>query len=278
MRHSAIQELLRTALPGNPDSDYIGFVARVLDEEAEKSVHEIGAASLNPELKDKLIADWIKALSSGRPLQYVIRKAWFLDLELEVNENVLIPRPETEELVELIASRERGDLNILDIGTGSGCIALGIKSLLANVTVTATDVSAKALEIAARNATRLGLTVNFLLNDINDENAPLPTGFDVFVSNPPYIGRNEELSLPADVRNHEPATALFAPQSDVLHFYRKIRNLSLSRLKSGGRIYLEVNQLFANETAALFDKINFKNTIVVKDISGNDRFVITTRC
>jgi release factor glutamine methyltransferase len=233
---------------------------------------------LLPDHKTEQLNRWISELAGGKPIQYVIGKAWFMELELLVNPAVLIPRPETEELVDLIVRNESGAQIFLDIGTGSGCIALAIKKRLPHSEVFATDISKEALETARENAAAHNLDISFIEHNMTEAPGILPDKIDVLVSNPPYVRPSEQPGMTAGVIDFEPHTALFTPDDSPLYFYEAIRSISLSRVVQGGRIYLEVNQKLSQETAGLFSGNSFSGTQILKDLSGNPRFVVTTRC
>lgn len=211
-------------------------------------------------------------LCKGVPLQQLLGKAYFLDFELYINEHVLIPRPETEELVDLVrkAYSRNAALKILDVGTGSGCIALGLAKHFVHSSLMAVDVSAEALAVARKNGAALDLEVDFVEQDML-AGGPQET-FDVVVSNPPYITSSEREDMHTNVLAHEPHTALFAPDEDPLLFYRAIRNYALTHVKSGGKVFLEVNRAWAEETAMLFQEVF--EVSVLRDMQGNNRFVV----
>ncbi len=213
------------------------------------------------------------ALLSGQPLQYVVGHAYFLDRPFLVSPAVLIPRPETEELVEWIVA-ERKPLSLLDIGTGSGCIAISLKLALAGCSVSAIDISVDALAIARQNAQSLGAEVTFEQLDFlnfNSRNA-LPR-FDVIVSNPPYIPFDEADSLHQSVREHEPGTALFVPKADPLLFYREIAAFGRTHLVEGGAVYCELHRDFAERTAELFRECGYGDVALREDIHGAPRML-----
>lgn len=212
----------------------------------------------------------LKRLNEGEPYQHVLGKVEFYGLRLEVNSSVLIPRPETEELIDLIAQSGEEPKSILDIGTGSGCIALAMKKLFPEADITAIDTSDEALEIAKGNTRFNDLNVHFRKVNFLSEAHKLAKNFDLIVSNPPYIALSEKNSMSKVVLDYEPHLALFT-KKDPLIFYKAIRDFSVSWLKSGGAVYLEVNAMFAEETATIFDK-GFE-VVVIKDLSGNKRFV-----
>lgn len=214
----------------------------------------------------------LEALLQHQPIQYVIGKSWFYGLELMVNGHVLIPRPETEELVEWIVKDVKTALKILDIGTGSGAIPLALKKELPQAEVWSVDISAGALEVAAANATRLNLAVHFEQVDILSPVQQLPT-FDIIVSNPPYIRESEQADMEEQVVSYEPRIALFVPDHDALLFYRQIGLLAQEKLTPGGRLYFEINEAFGKEVVALLEEQGFINVVLKQDIYGKDRMV-----
>ena len=217
----------------------------------------------------------LQRLVRGEPVQYVLGSAEFYGLRFEVAPSVLIPRPETEELVEKVVSEEkgRGAVKILDIGTGSGAIAVALSRNLPAAEVWAADCSAAALRMARHNAEILNVGVKFILWDIfNDVPQELPQ-FDIIVSNPPYIPENEKSIMSPIVTAYEPETALFVPDDDPVCFYKRIASLSRTLLASGGRVYAEIHESYPAESAAAFDNGDFRDIEVVKDINGKARFV-----
>lgn len=209
------------------------------------------------------------------PVQYLLGNTSFYGLEFEVNENVLIPRSETEELVEWIVSdclkrSEIKSLKILDIGTGSGCIAIALAKNVPNAQVFAIDVSENALATAKINAANNDVKVTFLLQNIL-ETKDLNQQFDIIVSNPPYVRNLEKQEIKKNVLDNEPHLALFVEDDDALIFYRKIAELAQKNLVPSGQLYFEINQYLGKETVALLDELQFKNTQLRKDIYGNDR-------
>jgi len=214
----------------------------------------------------------LEELKSGKPYQQILGKAYFYGEEFFVNENVLIPRPETEELIELILEKLPSDkeLKILDIGTGSGCIAITIAKHLKHANVYALDYSKKALEMVKKNAVLHNVNIHFIQQDYL--NTELSEVFDVIISNPPYIGTEEEVDIENSVKDFEPMMALFAPQNDVLAFYRKIANDTGNKLADGGFVFLEINQKLGPETLKLY-KNKLSEAYLLKDISDNDRMI-----
>jgi len=218
----------------------------------------------------------IGELKKQMPIQYILEKAEFYGLLFYVDENVLIPRPETEELVEWVLEicGQEANLNVLDIGTGSGCIAISIKKNLLSGKVWVMDVSPLALEVAKRNAVSNDVEIHFLQQDILESKASenLPQ-FDVIVSNPPYVRNSEKLLMQKNVLDYEPAFALFVEDNDPLKFYRAIAGFSADHLKQGGSLFLEINEALADETAALLQSKGFSDIIVKKDIYDKDRMI-----
>ncbi|GAA3775050.1 peptide chain release factor N(5)-glutamine methyltransferase [Flavobacterium ginsengiterrae] len=211
------------------------------------------------------------------PIQHLLGKTSFYGLDFEVNENVLIPRPETEELVEWIISENKGidkkrKIKILDIGTGSGCIAISLAKNLPNAEVYAIDVSKKAIETAKRNAIRNDVEVTFMFQNIL-ETEELKCKYDVIVSNPPYIRNLEKEEIKNNVLNYEPHLALFVDDNDALIFYRKIASLAHNNLLENGQLYFEINQYLGKEMIDLLGKMDFVNIDLRKDIYDNDRMI-----
>lgn len=219
----------------------------------------------------------MERLEAGEPVQYVLGVADFDGMELCVGTGVLIPRPETEELVEWIAEDLKGrtDVRILDIGTGSGCIALALARRLPGAKVTAWDISDDALRIAEANAGRLGLDVEFLKRDALDADVAegVQACYDVVVSNPPYICDAERKDMSVNVLQHEPATALFVPDDDPLLFYRAISMSAQKMLRSGGALYFEINRAYGQETMEMMQRMGYADVQLRQDFVGNDRMV-----
>ena len=222
----------------------------------------------------------LEDLKKEIPIQYLLGKTSFYGLDFEVNENVLIPRPETEELVEWMlqdcAKRETtNNFSILDIGTGSGCIPISLKKQLPMVKVSAIDVSEKALEVAKGNAKLNGVEVYFILQNIL-ETTDLLESYDVIVSNPPYVRNLEKQEIKNNVLEYEPHLALFVADDDALIFYRKIGELALKSLRPNGKLFFEINQYLGKETVDLLKDLGFQNVELRKDIYGNDRMILAS--
>ena len=238
--------------------------------------------ALNPdfEISDAAIEKWnaiLSELQQEKPIQYITGEAWFYGLRFEVNENTLIPRPETEELVEWIIESQKSKvqsqkLEILDIGTGSGCIPISLKTNFPQANVSAIDVSEQALEVAKINAVSNNVEVNFIQANIL-EVEDLNQHFDIVVSNPPYVRNLEKQEIKKNVLDYEPHLALFVEDTDALLFYRKIAQLALKNLSPNGLLFFEINQYLGNETVDLLENLGFKNIELKKDIYGNDRMI-----
>jgi release factor glutamine methyltransferase len=213
-------------------------------------------------------------LEQQKPIQYIFNKAHFYGLEFFVNENTLIPRPETEELVEWIINENKlaGKINILDIGTGSGCIAISLAKNLPDAKVYAIDVSEGALAVAKKNAAHNKANVIFWQKNIL-ETESLSETFDIIVSNPPYVRNLEKEEIKKNVLEFEPHLALFVEDLDPLLFYRKIALLAKGNFPANGKLYFEINQYLGNETAEMLEQMGYKQVTLKKDIYGNDRMI-----
>ncbi len=242
--------------------------------------------ALNPEMEmDAMqLLRWESVLSElkkEKPIQYIVGETEFYGLPFLVNENTLIPRPETEELVEWILESTKYEIQstrfrILDIGTGSGCIAISLAKNLPNAQVSAIDVSEKAFATANRNAEINEVNVDFILKNIL-ETEDLNEQFDIIVSNPPYVRNLEKAEIKPNVLEFEPHLALFVDDNDALLFYRKIAQLAKKNLSENGQLYFEINQYLGKETVKLLEILGFKNIILKKDIYGNDRMIRCTK-
>lgn len=214
----------------------------------------------------------IERLKKQEPIQYILGYSDFCGLRFKVTPATLIPRPETSELVEWISSEANGNEGILDIGTGSGCIAISLAHRLPQSKVTAWDISTDALAVAAENSKANGCAVEFEEVDIL---AFEPTGkqFDIIVSNPPYIKENEKTEMHSNVLDWEPHTALFVPDSDPLLFYRTIAKKGLALLKPGGKLYFEINRAHGKETIEMLELLGYTSIELRKDFAENDRMI-----
>lgn len=242
--------------------------------------------ALHPDLEisASAIVAWnsiLQQLKLEIPIQYLLGKTSFYGLDFEVNSAVLIPRPETEELVDWVVSNvlkngRSKSVKILDIGTGSGCIAVSLAKNLPNAEVFAIDVSEKALTTAQKNAERNEVEVTFISQNIL-ETIDLGQEFDIIVSNPPYVRNLEKEEIKKNVLDNEPHLALFVEDNDALIFYRKIAELAQKNLSDSGKLYFEINQYLGKEMVSLLEELNFKNIELRKDIYENDRMMLGIR-
>ena len=231
-----------------------------------------------PEFFTTRLETIISRMERHEPLQYILGIARFHGHNFKVTPATLIPRPETEQLVDIIIDENgnRDDLNVIDLGTGSGCIAISLARALKFATVTGTDINYEALEVARENASALKVRVKWLEADML-EMPPMPANsFDIVVSNPPYITMSEQAGMERNVLDYEPHSALFVPDNDPLLFYRAIAQFAIHALKNGGRLYLEINQYQGEATAALLRSAGFTDVALHRDSFGNNRFVTAT--
>lgn len=229
---------------------------------------------LSPE-NETTLSEITNRINNQEPVQYILEEAEFFGRKFYVNPAVLIPRPETEELVRLILSATTACtkiLHVLDIGTGSGCIPITIKLQYPEAVVFATDISKAALEVARENAQRLNAEITLLNHDILQEEIPFQK-LDIVVSNPPYITIKEKAAMKKNVTEYEPHTALFVPDDDPLIFYKAIAANAKRILNSGGLLIVEINEHYGLATRQLLERLDFHNLTIHKDISNKDRFV-----
>lgn len=234
---------------------------------------------LNERLSESELLDFhftLKRLKTHEPIQHILEAAPFMGLMLKVSSETLIPRPETEELVDLIIKNIQNEETFLDIGTGSGCIPIAIKKAIPSLSVFATDVSAKALNIAIHNAQSNHTEINFGIHNILSEDLlsnEFPKQFDLIVSNPPYVRNQEKSEMERSVLDFEPHLALFVDDDDPLLFYRSIAMKGKDWLKPNGKIYFEINQYLAEETKQMMLELGYKNIEIIKDINNNFRIL-----
>jgi release factor glutamine methyltransferase len=231
----------------------------------------------------EILSRFTSELEQGRPVQYVLGYTWFCGMKFAVNEKVLIPRPETEELCEWLLSHISipiaigitSHISLLDVGTGSGCIAVALKRKYPGASVHAMDVSGAALGIAMKNAAANGTEIFFHEGDILSETIQksITTKFDVIVSNPPYVRKSEMASMAENVRRYEPHTALFVDDSDPLVFYRAIASFAKTHLKSRGQLFFEINEAMGRQVHDLLLDKGFRDVEIKNDISGKERMV-----
>ncbi len=247
----------------------------ILEEEFGFSTLELYAGKDTdfPMEKRNRLNDILVRLARFEPIQYIIGKTEFCGLTLKVSSDVLIPRPETAELVDWIVSDcPQSGLRVLDIGTGSGCIAITLAERMVEAEVSAWDISEKALAVARENALRNNVRIAFSCMDVFNE----PTGtsvFDIIVSNPPYITESECAEMERNVLDYEPETALFVPDTDPLRFYRRIARIGNQMLKPGGKLFFEINRAYGSETAAMLKYGGYSQVEVRSDSYGNARMI-----
>lgn len=233
-----------------------------------------------PEKDFTLLKEITSLLKANKPLAQIIGEWEFYGLKFKVNEHTLIPRPETEELVQLIVNEneEHDNLNILDIGTGTGCISISLKNELKNANITAFDVSNEALKIAKENSIINCLNVCFKQVDIlNFKEESISKPYDIIVSNPPYIPHQEKQLMHKNVLDFEPGLALFVEDSEPLIFYDKIGDFALHHLKQNGKLYFEINENYGNETKQLLIAKGFKDVRIVKDMNEKNRIITAVK-
>ncbi|MEY3676193.1 MAG: peptide chain release factor N(5)-glutamine methyltransferase [Bacteroidota bacterium] len=230
----------------------------------------------------KRLEKYSKELLTGKPVQYVLGEAWFAGICLAVNEHTLIPRPETEELVNLCANWattnkiHHAPLQILEVGTGSGCIAIALLKKLPNAQITAVDISNEAIKVASANAIANNTAITFITLDFLDETTWLGLGsYDIIISNPPYIADNEKESMAGHVLDFEPHTALFVTNNNPLIFYSALANFGKKYLHKDGAVFVEINQALGLQTQDVFEQNNY-NTLLKKDLFDNDRMIVAT--
>ncbi len=259
-----------------PAEEIDGFIRIIIDHVLGLSFTEmiLQKERILKEEEREIIRKITARLEKHEPIQYILGETDFFDLKLTVMPGVLIPRPETEELVDwIIHSGIPADVRVLDIGTGSGCIPLAIKKRMPNAYVLGVDVSEKALKTARANAERNRLCVCFKQTDILNWNKQQWGVFDVIVSNPPYVRESEKTQMRANVLNYEPERALFVQDCDPLLFYRIIAGFAKLYLRDNGFLFFEINENLGKETKALLAKKGFKNIELRKDIEGKERMI-----
>ena len=270
-------QYIETELEGlYPNTEIKGFSRIIFDavcgwgfsEQVLKKHETISATDF------KKIQEIVDRLKNFEPIQYILGETEFYELKLKVNPSVLIPRPETEELVEwVLRSNLPDNCNVLDVGTGSGCIALALKNKLRKANISGMDISDDALEIARINAVDNGLEVNFFLGDILNLYYSDLKKYDVIVSNPPYIREIEKSEMHANVLVYEPGNALFVSDSDPLKFYKAIASFAKRNLNKNGMLFFEINEHLGKEMMNLLNDFGFCDIKIRKDINGKDRMV-----
>ena len=269
------QQLLRNLTTDDSREEKEAILLWLLESKLSLSRAEIMAGK-KVRADQSLLDQIVYRLNNHEPLQYILEEGEFYGRKFRVDQSVLIPRPETELLVKIVVDHFQGikqEIRLLDIGTGSGCIAITLALELPSVTVIATDIHSDALGIAKENAKRLTANVQFQIHDILNDTISMG-GLDAIVSNPPYILENEKTLLQKRVVEYEPAQALFVPDSNPLLFHRAIAEKARQSLRKGGLLLTEINERLGKDTAALFKSLGYAEVKILKDLSGKDRIVI----
>ena len=278
--HPVVNEI-RDALRGiYPDSEALALAKMLLVDVFGFTTLELYGGK-DKEISGKrrsVLDEMIRRLKKNEPIQYIIGIESFCGLTFEVDPNVLIPRPETQELVSWIVEdcQVDGAVRILDVGTGSGCIPVSLAKQLPMAEVESWDISEGALEVASRNCGRNGVKVLLRQKDVLNA-SPEGVLYDVIVSNPPYIADREKVDMEANVLDWEPSLALFVPDDDPLLFYRKIAQLGCEMLKEGGSLYFEINRAYGQETSLMLNELGYNQIELKKDSWGNDRMIKAKR-
>ena len=274
--HQVISDIKSALAAAYPEGEVRAFVRILFEEWMHYSTVDIymRADSEVPPFVVEKMRYAVQRLLRHEPIQHIVGVAHFHGHRFAVSKHTLIPRPETEQLVDMIVDRNHDvpDLCVLDIGTGSGCIACSLARALRFAEVHAFDISQPALDLAAENARNLGVKVAFHHVDILNA-VPQPQQFHIIVSNPPYICMHEQQLMEDNVLRYEPHSALFVPDNDPLLFYRAIARYASVALKPGGKLYFEINAAYGNDTAQLLSDFHFADIEVVRDFYGRDRFV-----
>ena len=281
MKTSEVAITMRQRLQDIYPASELDAMTRIIMEEVMHYTAVDTVMRANEELPEFFVTrldSIISRLSRHEPLQYILGKARFHGHDFKVTPATLIPRPETEQLVDLIAdeNREYEDLHVIDLGTGSGCIAISLARALKFAQVTGVDISNDALDVAREDAANLKVRVRWLEADML-EMPPMPAhSFDIVVSNPPYITMSEQATMERNVLDYEPHSALFVPDGDPLLYYRAIAQFARHALKPGRRLYLEINRSYGNEVAALLHGCGMTDVALHRDSFGNTRFATAT--
>ncbi|MEN9918784.1 MAG: peptide chain release factor N(5)-glutamine methyltransferase [Bacteroidota bacterium] len=270
-----IQNIRQSLSKLYPETEISSFIRLILENVTGRSLPILlcDKSTQIPLAQETQIDKIVQRLQTFEPIQYILGETEFYGLPFEVNEHVLIPRPETEELVALIVSENKGkQLRILDIGTGSGCIAIALKNQMPTSIIEGWDFSEKALELAKLNAEKNKVDVLFKQVDVF-LNVAVSTYFDIIVSNPPYVLDSEKQTMNVNVLDYEPHSALFVPNNKPLLFYDRIAMLASTLFEDEGKLYFEINQQKGSETCQMLHEKKFTNIELRKDISSNDRMV-----
>ena len=277
--HQFIRKNIQEAYP-EPEAGAIA--QRLLEHVLQKSKLELSLKKDKPltSAQEEQVKQAVKRLQESEPIQYVLEEVYFYGLDLFIDKRALIPRPETEELVELVVKEHEGQrgLHVLDVCTGSGCIPLALASTLNVEQVYGLEVSDGALEVAQINGTKYNLPVRWLHQDVFEPvQSIIPASLDIITSNPPYVLEMEKEQMRANVLKYEPHLALFVLNNDPLRYYKRITELAMELLKEGGNLYFEINERYGQEVKQLLLEHGFKSAEVIKDLFGKDRIVKGTK-
>lgn len=278
--HPVYHEIKKMLAGYYPDAEASALAKMLLVEVLHFSTLELFGGKDKEVFKKDLdvLYEMSRRLQNQEPIQYIIGKETFCGMPFVVNRHVLIPRPETQDLVEWIIGevQQTNPCRLLDMGTGSGCIAISLAKKLPHVQVEAWDISGEALQVARQNALNNQVKVDFHWQDILSA-SPGMAEWNVIVSNPPYIANKEKAEMESNVLDWEPHTALFVPDHDPLLFYRKIAQLGMSMLMKGGALYFEINRAYGTEIIAMLQALGYKDIIIRKDRFNNERMIKATR-
>ncbi|BDD03042.1 peptide chain release factor N(5)-glutamine methyltransferase [Aureibacter tunicatorum] len=278
MKSKELQNLIIDSLQGVYDEyETAGIAWMIMEDVFQVTKNELVLDSEVSTFQMPVLNLILRRLKNNEPIQYIIGKAHFYGRDFEVNPSVLIPRGETEELVHLILNDQKGKqgLDVLDIGSGSGCIPITLALEMESANVQSVDISKQALEVAIRNAESLKAEVKFSQLDILNE-IPRVEKLDIIVSNPPYVRQLEKLKMHKNVLDYEPELALFVEDNDPLIFYRRIAELGKSLLKKEGALYFEINEYLGEEMKHMVENLGYRKVKVIQDIHGKDRILNAT--
>lgn len=272
-----IRKLLRRELSGLYYEEEIKSVTNIIIKTIFKAdwLHRISDPLINiPPEAGRRIIEIVAELRTGKPLQYILGETEFYGYRILLNRNVLIPRQETEELVELVIKENVGFKGrIIDFGTGSGCMAIALARNLPDASISATDISGEAIELAEKNALLNNVKIDFLKSDLFSSTPCRPDMVDLIVSNPPYVRDSEKSLMHKNVVEFEPHSALFVPDNNPLKYYSRLMEISVSILVPGGRVYFEINEAMGAALIGMMSEFNFSNIRLIKDLNGKERII-----